>query len=58
MNEGRSIKMAIIERMAQCKLSLNEAKTKIVYSKDDDRKERHESTRPGNMRIPEKVTGT
>ncbi|HEV8051154.1 MAG TPA: group II intron reverse transcriptase/maturase [Parachlamydiaceae bacterium] len=40
--ESEQLKLAITDRLAQCKLSLNEAKTKIVYCKDDDRRARHE----------------
>ena len=40
--EAEQLKIAITERMAECKLSLNETKTKIVYCKDDDRRERYE----------------
>jgi RNA-directed DNA polymerase len=36
--EAQMLKAAIMERMAACKLELNEAKTKIVYCKDEDRK--------------------
>lgn len=39
--EAEKLKAAIIERMGDCKLELNESKTKIVYCKDDDRKGRH-----------------
>jgi RNA-directed DNA polymerase len=40
--EAEFLKTAIMERIEQCKLSLNEAKTKIVYCKDDDRRGSHE----------------
>lgn len=40
--EAERLKTAIVVRMGQCKLSLNEAKTKIVYCKDDDRRGSHE----------------
>jgi len=40
--EAEFLKTAIKERMEQCKLSLNEAKTKIVYCKDDDRRGSHD----------------
>lgn len=40
--EAEHLKTLIIDRLAVCKLSLNEAKTKIVYCKDEDRKGRHE----------------
>lgn len=40
--EAEQLKKLIIERLAVCKLSLNEAKTKIVYCKDEDRTARHE----------------
>ena len=40
--EAEFLKAAIMDRMGQCKLSLNEAKTKIVYCKDDDRRGSHE----------------
>lgn len=36
-DEAERLKAAIIERMAACKLALNEEKTKIVYCKDDMR---------------------
>lgn len=39
--EAERLRLLIIERMAACKLELNEAKTKIVYCKDDDRKENY-----------------
>lgn len=39
--EAEALKQAIVERMAACGLELNEGKTKIVYCKDDDRKQRH-----------------
>lgn len=40
--EAEFLKTAIMERIERCKLSLNEAKTKIVYCKDDDRRGSHE----------------
>jgi RNA-directed DNA polymerase len=40
--EAEQLKCAIMERLAMCKLSLNETKTKIVYCKDDDRRGGHE----------------
>jgi RNA-directed DNA polymerase len=40
--EAEFLKTAIMDRIEQCKLSLNEAKTKIVYCKDDDRRGSHE----------------
>jgi RNA-directed DNA polymerase len=40
--EAEFLKAAIMDRLEQCKLSLNEAKTKIVYCKDDDRRGSHE----------------
>lgn len=40
--EAEHLKTVIAERMGKCKLSLNEAKTKIVYCRDDDRRERYE----------------
>ena len=40
--EAEQLKVVIMKRLAMCKLSLNETKTKIVYCKDDDRRERHE----------------
>lgn len=36
--EAKSLKEAIRERLGQCKLELNEVKTRIVYCKDDDRR--------------------
>ncbi|MEJ7683313.1 MAG: hypothetical protein WKG06_36730 [Segetibacter sp.] len=36
------LKQAIKERFAACGLELNEAKTKIVYCKDDDRRGRYQ----------------
>ena len=36
--EAKALKMAIGERLAQCKLELHPQKTKIVYCKDDDRR--------------------
>lgn len=40
--EADHLKAVIAERLGKCKLSLNEAKTKIVYCKDDDRREHYE----------------
>jgi RNA-directed DNA polymerase len=34
-DEAERLQSAIVERMAECKLALNEGKTKIVYCKDD-----------------------
>lgn len=42
--EAKSIKQALSERMEQCKLELHPKKTKIVYCKDDKRKEEAEIT--------------
>ena len=39
--EANELMKAIAERLAQCKLELHPEKTKIVYCKDDGRKERH-----------------
>lgn len=39
--EAERLKTSIMERLALCKLELNDAKTKIVYCKDEDRKENH-----------------
>lgn len=36
--QAQDLKQAIKERFAECKLELSEAKTKIVYCKDEDRK--------------------
>jgi len=36
--QAQNLKQAIKERFAECKLELSEAKTKIVYCKDEDRK--------------------
>lgn len=36
--EAERLQAAIVERMAECKLALNERKTKIVYCKDDLRR--------------------
>ncbi|KIC77120.1 RNA-directed DNA polymerase (Reverse transcriptase), partial [Neochlamydia sp. TUME1] len=38
--QANEIKKAIAERLAQCKLELHPAKTKIVYCKDDERRKR------------------
>lgn len=40
--EARTIKQALSERMEQCQLELHPQKTKIVYCKDDKRKEEAE----------------
>jgi group II intron reverse transcriptase/maturase len=42
--EAKVIKQALSERMEQCKLELHPKKTKIVYCKDDKRKEEAEIT--------------
>ncbi len=39
--EANKIKIAIAERLAECKLELHPEKTKIVYCKDDDRRKRY-----------------
>ena len=36
--QARDLRAAIAQRLADCGLELNEAKTRIVYCKDDDRK--------------------
>ena len=41
--EAENMKVIIMERLSSCKLSLNEAKTRIVYCKDSSRREDHES---------------
>ena len=41
--QAQALKISIQERFAECKLSLNEEKTKIVYCKDSRRKEEHDS---------------
>jgi RNA-directed DNA polymerase len=41
--EAERLRLSIIERLAACKLELNESKTKIVYCKDEDRKENHQN---------------
>jgi len=41
--EAERMKVIIRERLAECKLQLNESKTRIVYCKDSTRKETHES---------------
>jgi len=41
-SEAETMKVIIMERLSSCKLSLNEAKTRIVYCKDGNRRERHE----------------
>jgi group II intron reverse transcriptase/maturase len=42
LEEAEQLKSEISTRMAECKLSLNEAKTKTVYCKDSDRKGSYE----------------
>lgn len=42
--EAETMKEIIKERLATCKLELNENKTSIVYCKDSNRKENHEIT--------------
>ena len=42
--EAQAMMVAISERMGQCKLELHPKKTKIVYCKDDNRKEEAEHT--------------
>lgn len=39
--EADELRSRIKERLAECKLELNEDKTKIVYCKDDDRRQRY-----------------
>jgi len=41
-SEAEEMKVIILNRLSSCKLSLNEAKTRIVYCKDVNRKENHE----------------
>ncbi len=41
-SEANSLKEAIEQRLKECKLELHPKKTRIVYCKDDDRKENHE----------------
>lgn len=41
--QAEFIRNRLIERFAQCKLKLNEEKTKIVYCKDSNRKGRYEN---------------
>ncbi|MEJ7682138.1 MAG: group II intron reverse transcriptase/maturase [Segetibacter sp.] len=41
-SQAMELKQAIKERFAACGLELNEAKTKIVYCKDDDRRGRYQ----------------
>ena len=40
--EANSLKEAIKQRLLDCKLELHPEKTKVVYCKDDDRRDRHE----------------
>ena len=42
-SEAESMKVVIMNRLSECKLKLNEAKTRIVYCKDSARKENHEN---------------
>jgi RNA-directed DNA polymerase len=41
--EAETMKTIIMNRLAACKLKLNEEKTRIVYCKDSNRKECHEA---------------
>jgi len=43
--QARFIRDAIARRLAECQLELNEAKTRIVYCKDDDRRGSYEQER-------------
>lgn len=43
--QARHIRDAIAQRLADCGLELNEAKTRIVYCKDADRRDSHEHER-------------
>ncbi len=40
--EANNLKEAIRQRLLECKLELHPEKTRIVYCKDDDRREKHE----------------
>jgi len=40
--DAEKMKVVIMERLSSCKLSLNEEKTRIVYCKDNSRREEHE----------------
>jgi RNA-directed DNA polymerase len=44
LKEAQDLKLEIEIRLAECKLSLNQEKTKIVYCKDEDRGGRYENT--------------
>jgi RNA-directed DNA polymerase len=39
--EAQTVKVALEERLQECGLEMHPDKTKIVYCKDDDRRERH-----------------
>ena len=41
IEEAEKMKAVIMQRLAECKLRLNEEKTSIVYCKDSNRKEHH-----------------
>ena len=41
-SEAEKMKIVIMNRLGECKLKLNEEKTRIVYCKDSNRKENHE----------------
>jgi RNA-directed DNA polymerase len=40
--QAEALKVSVQQRFAECKLALNEDKTRIVYCKDNRRKEKHE----------------
>jgi len=44
LEEAEHLKMALSERMQECKLELHPQKTKIVYCKDDKRKGKYKNT--------------
>ena len=43
--EAESLKIAIAERFKECKLEIHPEKTRIVYCKDDDRRNNHNQTK-------------
>ena len=42
--QARQLRAAIAKRLAECRLELNERKTRVVYCKDDDRRGSYEHT--------------
>jgi RNA-directed DNA polymerase len=41
--EARTVREALAARLAECRLELHPAKTKVVYCKDDRRRSKHEA---------------